>query len=347
MVQDLSSVDVYFLLRELKSLVSYKLDKVYQDKDVLFFRFNSKDGKKVLKFVPGCMFFISEGFDAPESPPEFCSVLRRHLSGAVVRDVFQKGFERIIVFEFVYRDESFSLIFELFKPGNVVLVKNGLISDSLLRKRFKDRLIAPNKEYFFPPEQFNFSSPKDLFSKIIESDKILVKALAGLGLGGVWAEEVILRAHLDKNSKHVSEEDVIKLKNSLKDLFSENIRPCVFNGKVFPVNMFSFGGSSFDGSFSEALEKFSPVEVVVEKKSKYEDVLDSQKKRIVELEKEIVENQMKGDFIYEHYQEFSSLLSKISVLRKSRSFEDIDFLLKSNRKFKEFNKKEKKLVFEF
>ena len=75
--------------------------------------------------------------------------------------------------------------------------------------------------------------------------------------------------------------------------------------------------------------------------------IEIQEKRLLELEKEIVDNQAKGDFIYQNYGSFSELLKKIKELRTSNSLDELEELLKKNSKFKELNKKEKKIVLEF
>lgn len=353
MIQELSAVDVYFLVKELRSLVKGKFEKIYQIDDSLLFKLYVLGDKKLLKcVVPGFLSVSEKDFDAPDFPPDFCSLLRKHISGGTILEVYQKGFERIVVFDVSSKGINYSLIFELFKPGNVVLVKMpDLIMDSFVRKRFKDRLIAPKKNYEFPPAQTDFTSITEsgLFVLLSESNRSVVKTLASLGLGGIWAEEVLFRAGVDKNIKKVSIEDSKKIFLAIKGLLDEKISPVLFEGKVFPVEMKSFSGDSLDSSFSEALDahSFREEAVVIEKKSKYLDLVKVQEKRIVELEDEIKINQEKGDFIYQNYQDFNDLLFKIKALRKSKSFDEIELLLKKNSKFKELNKKEKKIVLEF
>ena len=41
----------------------------------------------------------------PQVAPMFCMLLRKHLSGAVLREVHQEGFERVLRFKFETRDE--------------------------------------------------------------------------------------------------------------------------------------------------------------------------------------------------------------------------------------------------
>ncbi|PIN81786.1 hypothetical protein COV13_00135 [Candidatus Woesearchaeota archaeon CG10_big_fil_rev_8_21_14_0_10_32_9] len=352
MVQELSAVDVHFLSKEFKSLISAKIEKIYQVENTIYFRFYSKSGKVTLKAViPGFLSFSKEDFDAPDFPPAFCALLRKHLSGAFVRDVYQQGFERILVFDISSKELEFLLIFELFKPGNVVLVKKpNTILDSFLRKRFKDRLIAPKKDYFFPPSQadFNVLSEKEFFTLVSESDRSLVKTLASLGLGGLWAEEVLTRVKISKTAK-VTIEEASLIMRALRNLLSEQTSPYLVESRVFPVKMDSLQGKSLACSFSEALDRHGEEKVttILEKKSKYISLIEIQEKRLLELEKEIVDNQAKGDFIYQNYGSFSELLKKIKELRTSNSLDELEELLKKNSKFKELNKKEKKIVLEF
>ena len=69
---------------------------------------------------------------APETAPNFCMLLRKHLAGAVLTQVRQEGFERILSFTFdcageFSRAERVLYAEIMGKYSNLVLTENGVI----------------------------------------------------------------------------------------------------------------------------------------------------------------------------------------------------------------------------
>lgn len=105
---------------------------------------------------------------APEVAPNFCMLLRKHLSGATLLGVKQEGFERILSFTFDCTGE-FSraqrvLYAEIMgKYSNLVLTENGAITGALkvssLQENFK-RALFPGAHYL-PPEPQDKANPAD------------------------------------------------------------------------------------------------------------------------------------------------------------------------------------------
>lgn len=123
------------------------------------------------------------------TPPTFCMTLRKHIENAVITDIRQRGFDRIL--EIVlgrHEDEEprFILIAELMgKHSNVILVNaEGTILDSMKRvshriNRVRETL--PGLPYQSPPEQSDRVSP-------FEPDAL---AFLEKELGGQTAPEVL------------------------------------------------------------------------------------------------------------------------------------------------------------
>ena len=103
------------------------------------------------------------------TPPTFCMTLRKHLENGIVRDVRQRGFDRILELDVETRDESgepvgFTLIAELMgKHSNLILVNaKGFIQDAAKRITHKvNRLreVLPGRAYLSPPEQTDRLDP--------------------------------------------------------------------------------------------------------------------------------------------------------------------------------------------
>jgi len=71
-------------------------------------------------------------------------------------------------------------------------------------------------------------------------------------------------------------------------------------------------------------EQKSQTEIAYETQiEKINRMIEMQKKNMSKLEKNIKENQKKGEYIYENYQEFHKLISAIIELRKTLSWKEI------------------------
>ena len=104
MKSELSSLDLKYIVKELQILVGSRVDKIHQiNKRKFFFRFYvTNQGKKVLKIIfPGLFYLTEGGINPPSKPMGYCAFLRKYLDNSRVREIKQKGYERIIeiVFE--------------------------------------------------------------------------------------------------------------------------------------------------------------------------------------------------------------------------------------------------------
>ena len=105
--------------------------------------------------------FTGESFENPETPPGFCMLLRKHLTGGKVLDVRMEPGDRIVYFDFQCVNEMGDLVkntlcAELMgRYSNLVLVQNGKIIDALKRVDFEDsevRQLLPGLAYTLPPK---------------------------------------------------------------------------------------------------------------------------------------------------------------------------------------------------
>ena len=143
------------------------IDKVQQPaRDLLLLSLYSRRGSRRLLISAGVgmarLHFTSERFENPDTPPMFCMLLRKHLTGAVVERLWQPENERIAVFELSCRDElgvesKKRLAVELMgRSSNIVLADGeGVIIDCLRRADFGEdayRRLLPGMLYRLPPK---------------------------------------------------------------------------------------------------------------------------------------------------------------------------------------------------
>ena len=160
----------YGIVRELQAKLTLgKIEKIYQptNEDIILL-IHTKSGNLRLLASSGSQsarVCLTDGrYVNPQAPPNFCMLLRKHLSGGRVTEIRQKASERIIEMDIEAQTElgftvSRRLIFEIMgKHSNIVLVAldTGKILDSIKRISIdvnRYRQLLPGVIYRYPPEQ--------------------------------------------------------------------------------------------------------------------------------------------------------------------------------------------------
>src|SRR5690554_445517 len=98
---------IHDLQKELLTGRIVKIHQPYKTDLVMTIRVNGRNKVLLLSANPTlARFHLTEGkFDNPQEPPMFCMLLRKHLEGAILEGIEQKGLERIVTFSFKGRDE--------------------------------------------------------------------------------------------------------------------------------------------------------------------------------------------------------------------------------------------------
>ncbi len=146
----------------------------------------------------------------PTAPPLFCTLLRKHLTGAKLLSLEQMGFERVICLSFQARDEmGFHYIVKLYaeimgKYSNLILTdEQGKVLGAVKPVDFTTsgkRQVLPGMQYELPPAQDKTdptAETKEHFLALRESDaKSADKFLTThyLGLSTLSAREIVCRA---------------------------------------------------------------------------------------------------------------------------------------------------------
>lgn len=259
---------------ELKNAIDCHIDKIYQpSKDELVFLLRKKGFVKKLFITiragAARLHFTENKYENPAVPPNFCMLLRKHLSSSKLIDISQNSLERVASLTFSARNEmgdlvTLKLICELIgNQANVVLCdENGKILDALKRSDVETakRLILPGAVYEAPPA-LEKADPLtlniDKFCKEIPSDDISKKLLNSLnGFSPLICREIEHRAASSSLNDALS--------NVLYDLKSDSKPIMVMNPDNTPLE-FSFTEISQYGenyknitfsSFSDLLDNY-------------------------------------------------------------------------------------------
>lgn len=362
MKNQVSALELHYVVEELKFLVGGKINQVYHPrKNELLLQFHVPNrGKVLLRVLVPNVLYLTSYKPRQDSPSGFCAFLRKRLSNARLRGVVQVGFERVVEFVFEAREESFLLVLELFGKGNILLLKDDKILSAVDYPVWKDRAVRPGEVYSHPREGFNFFdlSEKELVSLLAKSDKdSLVRALAvDLGLGGLFAEEACFIAGLDKDSSPKKVDDFSKLFGVIDLLRNNKVVPCVCDSELLPFELKSrvcvkSGFGSFnellDSEFTRAaVESAGVVEEGVKNKEfdKLRRIIDAQGESVGKLEVKESDERLKAELIYHNYQLVSDVLSQIRQAREKFSFAEIKEKLKGHKIIKDFNAKDKTVV---
>jgi predicted ribosome quality control (RQC) complex YloA/Tae2 family protein len=361
-MKTMSNVDIFAICNELNDLlVGSRVDKAYQpSKDTVVIRFHAKgQGRVDIVFQAGVRIHSSQyPVENPKLPPSFPLILRKYLKGGVVKYVRQHNFDRVVEI-CIGKEEDYRLIIELFAKGNIILLnpENQIIMP-LKRKMWSDRNISSKQEYIYPATRGINPiklEKEDLVTIFSESDSDVIRTLARNGLGGVYAEEIVLRSGIDKTqpANELPSEDIQKLCDTileifqpLKDLqFSPNI---VSNGKedVLPLELEIYKDSEKQSfkTYNEAADEFFSSKVRADIKEVHEEIwgaevnkyakrLRIQEDTLENFKTTIIESQKKGDLLYAHYAEVQNILDVITNARARYSWIEI------GKKFKEGKKK--------
>lgn len=370
MKKELSSLEVHYLVKELKAIENSRIDRIYQPvKETLILQLHKTGVGKMLLRVSGKFIYLTDFKEEnPQTPLGFCTYLRKKLSNAVLKEIRQLHSERIVEIILDTKDQRYKIIIELFGTGNIILAdENSRIMSPLHMQKFKDREIRSGENYVYPGREYDFLNiTEEILSELLgkSGQDSVVKSLAiDLGLGGIYAEELCLITGIDKDKKP-SSSDASKLISGLKKIISKDINPLIIKDKDEIVDITPFELERYSGiesvkaeTFNKALDSILTEKMVskaeqetkkIESKA-YEKVrksIEIQEKNIEKLRKEAGENQRKGEAIYENYELVKSFIDELLKAREKHSWKEIKERLKGHKLIKEINDKESRIIVE-
>ena len=354
MKEEMSSVDIRYVVRELQWLVGSRVDKVYHDGDEIRIKLRTKEGRADLILQAGKRFHLTSYVkEAPKQPSSFTMLLRKHLGGGFIDAIEQHQFDRIVK----VRVGDYTLIGELFRRGNIILVdsENRIVA-ALRYEEYKDRTIKPKAEYKFPPARENpLEVSFERFLELMREDENLelVRALARkLNMGGMYAEEISIRAGFEKTTpvKELSDEDLRKVYEAMMKTFNDEPKPNIVykDGNmhdVVPIELRIYEGleKRYFKTFSEALDEYFGKLTIEKAKIERTKKLESKKRQLLAtlrkqeemlkgFERAMNENQEIGNLIYANYAMVERLLDEFRKATEKLGWEEFKRRIEAGKK---------------
>jgi len=359
----MSNVDVYAICKELgEMLKDARVQKAYQPtKDTVLIRFHvPSKGRVDVVFQAGLRVHSTQyPPQNPKIPPNFPMLLRKYIKGGSVTGVSQHNFDRIMRID-IQKEHKFSLVIELFAKGNIILLdEDDQIILPLKRKLWQDRKITSKEEYKYPPErginplEIEKSALNNLFQN---SDRDIIRTLAGNGLGGLYAEEIALRSDIDKkkNAADVTSEEIDLIYGAMTEIFKPlktyDFHPQIISGEkedVLPLDLQMYADYPKEKyeTYNEAADEFySSIvgedivqvhdEVWSGEVGKFEKRLKIQLETLDKFNKTIKDTKIKGEAIYSNYQNIQNIIDTIKHARETHSWLEIIDIIKKGKKAK-------------
>ena len=338
MKSQLSSIDVRILSKELQEgLASARVDKIYQisKRELKIKLHRAGHGSLDLIVAPNFLCLSRYSRPAPKDASSFAMQLRKHLSGGFVRGVKQHGFDRILEIMIENKGKDYVLVVELFSKGNVILLDSDKKIIGLLEwQKWKHRKLGVRQVYEYPPGGVDTSAmDAGEFNDILSgSEKGIAATLAtGLGLGGLYAEELCINSGVDKNKipNELSEKEKGILFKSLRKLLDSELSPRIVlkNGEmtdIIPFELETYKGFEQKSleSFNDAVDEYFSKQEFEEKENKAESGFEEKLKRLKEIEqgqrksleelgKKSDEYRKVGDLIYQNMQDVDSVTGMV------------------------------------
>ena len=211
-----------------------------------------------------------ESFENPETPPSFCMLMRKHLTGGRLLGVHMEPGDRIVYFDFLCTNEMGDLVqntlcAELMgRYSNLVLVQSGKIIDALKRVDFEDseiRQLLPGLAYTVPPKparpEFLAVSAASIVALACQRELPVADALnkTVAGVGPVVCREAAWRAFGGEHllASELTQAQRVQLMEAIDGLKEEHAaggRPCsVLTPEGKPVEFTFFRPRQYGESY--------------------------------------------------------------------------------------------------
>ncbi len=367
MKTEMTSFDILAVVQELSQTVrNARIENIYQiNPTTLLLRLHKPNQPTTQLLIEAGKRLHTTAYvlKKPTRPPAFCMALRKHLNGGTIQDIKQHEFERTITLKINTKQGEMQLTVELFGDGNIILTnEQNIIITALAFKKMRDRNILRNIAFQHAPESGKnpFQVTRAQLDELRNMSQLeVVRALTKvLSIGGLYAEEVLLRANTDKNTpcQALTQQQLNAIFSQLQALLSE-----LREGKLDPSIVIDEKGNWVDATpiklkkyqtlktkpyekFNEALDEYytqtSHVGRVSEAQSEYEKELGKQQ-RMLQAQQTVVKDAKKGfeqnkhigDLIYTRLGELQLLQQQISEAKqKGESWEQIASKLEEEKK---------------
>jgi len=338
---EMSSLDIAAIILELEPLIKEKyVDNIYQiDSKTFLFKFRPGNFNLIIE-VGKRIHLTKYEVQIPKEPSQFCMALRKRLRGGRLIKIQQYEFERTVTMDVEAAEQTYRVIVEFFRRGNLVVVDgSGRISLALSFARMRDRNIVKGEIFkHAPPSGLNpFKQLLDGMSRVkgfgsIPTTKALVMTFS---IGGVLAKEILLRSGLkDLPANELTGQDLFTIQDSMRKLQSElqssSLTPAIVlsdGGEPFDIAPLSFrsyehGAQTKCATFNDAADEYFAAltrrttvgkkrDEVLKDEQKLVRVRDMQQRQLEELSQAIEENNLKGQLIIKNLHQVQRVKAEV------------------------------------
>ena len=260
--------DAYFLhavLQDMKDrTLQGRVEKIHQpSRDTVLVQLRCEQGREKLLFginpANPRLYLTQASPENPQEPPMFCMLLRKHLSGGRLVDIFQLPMERVAAFTFLCTSEMGDLVEKrlvaelMGRTCNLYLLDaEGRILDCLRRVGFDEtakRPALPGLFYQYP-EKVDKQDPAAMngqdYVNLLEkpgADLLCDRLMDNLGgLSALVCREAALFATGDADAR-VTDLDIPGAARGLQTFFAQNLNypgPYYYSDKQGNMKQFAF-----------------------------------------------------------------------------------------------------------
>lgn len=288
-------------------LTGGRIYKIYQPEadELLLVIKNQKETHRLLLSASASLplvYFTSENKQNPMTAPNFCMLLRKHISNGRIVAVSQPGMERIMEIRIEHLNELGDLCFKklvieiMGKHSNIIFLDDSdMIIDSI--KHISNQIssvreVLPGRAYVAPPSKGKISlydiTPAWMEETLLSKANSVQKAIYGSvsGISPLMANEICYRAAIDGDAAVASLSgpeqtalygELIRLKSQLQN---HGYEPCIiYQGKAplefacMQLSMYPDMETKIFSSISKVLETYySEKEVVTRIRQKSTDL---------------------------------------------------------------------------
>jgi len=365
----MTSFDVATVVHELSQTIkNTRIENIYQiSSKTLLLRLHKPNQPTMQLLIEAGkrLHLTAYALEKPVKPPVFCMTLRKHLNNGTIEHIEQHEFERTITLKIDTKQGAMQLIVELFGEGNIILTnQQGIIIEALTYKKMRDRNILRNTAFQHAPKSGR--NPYEVTRAQMDELKKLgqleiVRALArSLSMGGLYAEEVLLRANVDKGTPCQT-----LTQQQLDAVFTQigSVLSVLREGKLDPAIVIDEKGKWIDAAplrlkryeglepqpyetFNETLDEYYAQALQAEQVSdvrneyewelgKQERIQQDQQRALEDAKKAVEQNRRIGDLIYTRLSELQLLQQQIlDAKQRGENWEQIASSLKEGKQKK-------------
>ena len=272
----LDGIVVANIVHELNStLAGGRINKIAQpEKDELLLTIKGQDRDAYKLFLSAGagmpLIYLTEGSKpSPITAPNFCMLLRKHLTNGKILEITQPGLERVVFIKIEHMDELGDLkvkylIIELMgKHSNIIFCDDSMtIIDSIKRvSQFMSsvREVLPGRKYFIPetvkkldPLTADYNAfKKNILSKAMPVGKAIYTGLTGIS--PLAANEICYRASIDSDASTSSLDEAMGLhlyrsfERIMEQVKNKGFSPNIIIGDKGPVEFSSIELTCYPG----------------------------------------------------------------------------------------------------